>query len=90
VINKLRAIKEGDGTLLDNCMIVYGGGLADGDRHEHQNLPILLAGRGGGRALDHADHALVVPAVETARIQEVHLLFLHLLSEQVDAWAASA
>ncbi|MHA3773731.1 DUF1552 domain-containing protein [Verrucomicrobiota bacterium sgz303538] len=48
VLNRLRSIKEGDGTLLDNCMIVYGGGLADGDRHEHQNLPILMAGRGGG------------------------------------------
>jgi len=49
VLNRLRSIKEGDGTLLDNCMLVYGGGLADGDRHEHQNLPILMAGRGGGR-----------------------------------------
>ncbi|RYD41757.1 MAG: DUF1552 domain-containing protein, partial [Verrucomicrobiaceae bacterium] len=48
VLNRLRSIKEGDGTLLDNCMLVYGGGLADGDRHEHQNLPILMAGRGGG------------------------------------------
>lgn len=48
VLNRLRSIKEGNGTLLDNCMIVYGGGLADGDRHEHQNLPILMAGRGGG------------------------------------------
>jgi D-sedoheptulose 7-phosphate isomerase len=43
----------------------------------------------GGRAAAHADHALVVPATETARVQEVHLVFLHLLSEQIDAWAAS-
>ena len=48
VLNRLRAIPEGEGTLLDNSMIVYGSGLADGDRHEHQNLPLLLAGRGGG------------------------------------------
>jgi hypothetical protein len=48
VLNRLRTIPEGEGTLLDNSMIVYGGGLADGDRHEHQNLPLLLAGRGGG------------------------------------------
>lgn len=48
VLSRLRSIQEGEGSLLDNCMIVYGGGLADGDRHEHENLPLLLAGRGGG------------------------------------------
>jgi D-sedoheptulose 7-phosphate isomerase len=53
-------------------------------------VTVLFAGGSGGRARRHADHALVVPASETARIQEVHLLFLHLLSEQIDAWAAGA
>ena len=48
ILDRLRSIKEGDGTLLDNCMLVYGAGLADGDRHEHQNLPLVMAGRGGG------------------------------------------
>jgi hypothetical protein len=47
-IEKLRTVKEGEGTLLDNSMIVYGSGLADGNGHEHHNLPVLLAGRGGG------------------------------------------
>ncbi len=47
-VEKLKSIKEGDGTLLDNCMIVYGSGLGDGNRHNHDNLPVLLAGRGGG------------------------------------------
>lgn len=46
-IEKLKSIKEGDGTLLDNCMIVYGAGLADGNRHSHEDLPTLIAGRGG-------------------------------------------
>jgi D-sedoheptulose 7-phosphate isomerase len=50
---------------------------------------VLFAGGSGGRARAVSDHALIVPASETARIQEVHLLFLHLLSEQIDAWAAS-
>ena len=45
----LRAIKENDGSsLLDHCMIVYGSGIHDGDLHNHDNLPILLAGAGGG------------------------------------------
>ena len=51
VLDRLKSIPEGDGTLLDNCMIVYGGALADGDRHEHENLPLLMAGRGGGSIL---------------------------------------
>ena len=47
-LRKLKEATEGEGTLLDNCMIVYGGGIGDGNRHNHDNLPILLAGHGGG------------------------------------------
>jgi hypothetical protein len=47
-LERLKAIPEGDGTLLDNCMIVYGAGISDGNRHNHENLPVLLAGRGRG------------------------------------------
>jgi hypothetical protein len=47
-LQKLNAAKEGDGTLLQSAMILYGSGLSDGDRHNHDDLPILLAGRGGG------------------------------------------
>ena len=47
-LERLKAIPEGDGTLLDNCMVVYGAGISDGNRHNNENLPILLAGRGGG------------------------------------------
>jgi hypothetical protein len=46
-VEKLKSIKEGDRSLLDNCMIVYGAGLADGNRHNHEDLPTLIAGRGG-------------------------------------------
>ncbi len=51
LINKLKSIPDGEGTLLDNCMLLYGAALADGDRHEHENLPLLMAGRGGGSIL---------------------------------------
>jgi hypothetical protein len=47
-LTKLRGIKEGDGTLLDQSMIIYGSGIGDGDRHNHDDLPIVLAGKGGG------------------------------------------
>jgi hypothetical protein len=45
---KLKATRDGDGSLLDNSLIVYGSGISDGNRHTHENLPILIAGRGGG------------------------------------------
>ncbi len=51
ILNRLRSIPEGEGTLLDNSMLVYGGGLADGDRHQHDDLPLIMAGRGGGTIL---------------------------------------
>jgi Protein of unknown function (DUF1552) len=48
LLQKMKSIKEGERTLLDNSMIVYGSGISDGNRHNHDNLPILLAGSGGG------------------------------------------
>ena len=48
-LQKLDAIKEADGTsLLHNSMIIYGSGNADANRHTHSNLPLILAGHGGG------------------------------------------
>jgi len=47
-LTKLKSIKEGDSNLLDNSMIVYGAGLSDGNRHTHEDLPTLIAGRAGG------------------------------------------
>jgi hypothetical protein len=47
-LEKLKAVREGEGTLLDNCMIVYGSAIADGNAHAHHDLPVLLAGKGGG------------------------------------------
>ncbi|MEQ1750049.1 MAG: DUF1552 domain-containing protein [Prosthecobacter sp.] len=47
-LDKLKGIKEGAGTLLDNSMIVWGSGIGDPDRHNHDNLPVIVAGRAGG------------------------------------------
>ena len=47
-IEKLKSIEEGDGTLLDNSMIVYGAGLSDGNMHLHHDLPTMIVGKGGG------------------------------------------
>jgi hypothetical protein len=47
-LKRLNSIREGEGTLLDHSMIVYGSGIADGNSHAHDNLPVLLAGGGCG------------------------------------------
>ncbi len=49
LVEKLRAIPEGEGTLLDQCAITLGSGMGDGRVHDYSNLPILTAGRLGGR-----------------------------------------
>ena len=49
LLDKLRSTSDGDGSLLDHAMIVYGGGISDGNLHTHENLPVLLVGGGGGQ-----------------------------------------
>ncbi len=49
VLEKMRSIREGDGTLLDHSMIAYGSGISDGNLHDHSNLPLILAGGANGR-----------------------------------------
>ncbi len=48
-LDRMQAAPDGDGTLLDHSMILYGSGLADGNRHTHNDLPVVLAGGGNGR-----------------------------------------
>jgi len=48
MLEKMKKVREGDGTLLDHVMIAYGAGISDGNRHNHDDLPMLLAGRGSG------------------------------------------
>jgi hypothetical protein len=49
LLNKLKSMKEGDSTVLDNSMILFGSALSDGDSHNPHKLPLVLGGRGGGR-----------------------------------------
>jgi hypothetical protein len=61
-ISKLKATPDGDGSLLDHSMIVYGSGLSDGNRHAHDDLPIVMIGRGGGfRMGSHMVYAKQTP-----------------------------
>ncbi|MEM9645053.1 MAG: DUF1552 domain-containing protein [Planctomycetota bacterium] len=48
MVKKMHNLQEGDGTLLDNCIMMWGSGLENGDKHTRDNLPFILAGKGGG------------------------------------------
>jgi hypothetical protein len=48
MVKKMHSLREGNGTLLDNCIMMWGSGLEDGNKHTRQNLPFIVAGRGGG------------------------------------------
>ncbi len=47
-IDRMRSLREGDSTLLDNSMVFFGSTIRDGNKHDTENLPLILAGRGGG------------------------------------------
>jgi hypothetical protein len=48
MVKRMHAIREGEGTLLDNCIVLWGSGLEDGNKHTRANLPFIVAGKGGG------------------------------------------
>ncbi|MEC5125462.1 DUF1552 domain-containing protein [Verrucomicrobiales bacterium BCK34] len=48
MVNKMAGLREGEGTLLDNCIMMWGSGLEDGAKHSRENLPFIIAGKGGG------------------------------------------
>lgn len=80
LLEKMKSVQEADGTLLDNSMVVYGSGLSDGNRHNNENLPVLLAGRGGG-SIDSGRH--VVYPTETP-LTNLYLSLLDRMGARVD------
>ena len=48
MVKKMASLKEGSGTLLDNCIMMWGSGLENGNDHTRANLPFIIAGKGGG------------------------------------------
>src|SRR5205823_14957069 len=62
-IKKLKSTPDGDGTLLDHSMVVYGSSMSDPNQHLHTNVPCLLLGRGDG-SLKTGRH-VVYPGVDT-------------------------
>ncbi len=48
-MKKLSQITEGEGTLLDHCLITFGSAMGDGRKHDHDQLPVVVAGHAGGK-----------------------------------------
>jgi len=79
-LDKLQATADGDGTLLDNVMLLYGGGISNSDRHTHGPLPTLLLGGGAG-TLKGGRH-LVYP--ENTPLTNLQLTLLHKMGVPVE------
>ncbi len=48
LVQRMKSVREGEGTLLDNSLVYFGSEVADGNSHGHSDMPVVLAGRGGG------------------------------------------
>ncbi|HUG71443.1 MAG TPA: hypothetical protein VMM76_27105, partial [Pirellulaceae bacterium] len=79
------AIKEGDRTLLENSMIFYGSGIGDGNRHNHDDLPVVVFGRGGG-ALKTGRH-MVYP--QDTPLTNFYRTMLDISGARVDSFSDS-
>ncbi|MEM6468942.1 MAG: DUF1552 domain-containing protein [Planctomycetota bacterium] len=83
-LSRLKSIQEPDGqTLLDNSMILYGSSLADGHHHAERNLPLLLAGKGGGTIRSGRQ----LEFRRDTSMSELHLAILQRISPHIDRFA---
>ena len=84
-LEKLKTTPEGDGSLLDHSLILYGSGMGDPNIHDHINLPIVVARGGGGRVKGgrHIKYAAPRP------LADLHLTLLDRVGVHLDAFADS-
>lgn len=85
LLTRLDGVKEGDASLLDNCIVLYGSGLSDGNRHNHDDLPIVLFGSGGGAL--KTNHHLVYP--QDTPLTNLYVTLLDILGASVDKFSDS-
>jgi hypothetical protein len=84
-LERLKATPEGDGSLLDHSMYLYGSGMGDPNVHNHVNLPIIVAGGGAGTSSGgrHVKYAEPTP------LANLHLTLLEKVGVRLDAFADS-
>ncbi len=85
LLERLSALPEAGGTMLDNAMVLYGSGMSDGNEHNHHPLPVLLAGRAGG-ALEGGRHLRHDPETTMSNLL---LAMLHKLGIEQESFGDS-
>ena len=85
LLGRLKATPDGEGTLLDHCMYLYGSGMGDPNKHDHVNLPILVAGGGAGK-LKGGRH---VRYGEGTPLANLHLTLLEKAGVRMESFADS-
>ena len=85
VLGKLKATPDGDGSLLNHSLYLYGSGMSNADIHDHVNLPILVAGGAAGRHKGgrHVKYAEPTP------LANLHLTLLEKAGVHLDSFADS-
>ena len=85
LLQRMRSVTEGEGNLLDHSLVMYGSGLGDGNRHNHDNLPIALFGRAGGRVAPgrHVRYQSETP------LANFYLSAMHMHGSQVESFGDS-
>jgi hypothetical protein len=86
LLNKLKSMPEGAGSVLDNSMILFGAGMRDGNKHDPHNLPLVLAGRAGGD-LSPGRHLIYD---KNSPMADLHLSILHRMGVRQDKFADGA
>jgi hypothetical protein len=84
-LEKLKSTPDGDGTLLDHSVVLYGSGMGNPNVHDHVNLPIIVAGGGAGRMKGgrHMTYAEPTP------LANLHLTLLEKVGVRLDTFADS-
>jgi hypothetical protein len=84
-IEKLKSTPDGDGTLLDHSVVLYGSGMGNPNVHDHVNLPVIVAGGGAGRMKGgrHISYAEPTP------LANLHLTLLEKVGVRLDTFADS-
>jgi hypothetical protein len=84
-LQRLQQTKEGDGTLLDHSLLLYGSGMGDPNVHDHLNLPILVAGGAAG----HMQGGRHIRFTQPTPMANLHLTLLNKVGVRLDSFADS-
>jgi hypothetical protein len=85
-LEKARATPDGDGTLLDHMMMLYGAGMSDSNRHDNKGLPLVLIGGGSGQLRPGGRH---VKTADKTPVTNLHLTILDKMGVPVDTMSDS-